>query len=298
MAARSNPFSKKACSEESIEERARRLFGDLHAEEQRKNTSLETDANFIVPEEILPKEEIEESDILCKISKSSKKQKDKCPIDKHSFFNQVKAIVSEKQKEEIEKNLAQAIYYHVPENHSVFKEESAAYNIIFYNWRMALRLLFTKYRKACIEKTAFSFYIYVEGAACFFHTPKYEECLFLCCSEANTYSLYINHPPKDYVLLSTGEFQKEKSGVSLSGSRVLFILDTIINYQTSAMFPIPFVISKHLFINSILSSPVWAFKSDTFIQQKKKYSFSVSSWIFGSDISLLNSAESVKALLQ
>lgn len=150
----------------------------------------------------------------------------------------------------------QSTYYHTPETHRIQKEKSRAFDTIFFNWRLGIADIFRQFRHSCANNLPFSFVVQVGECTGFFHTNAYNGCENPCCVPGKKHALSFQGVPEHSPLRKEIDAYTEHNGIIyFSGTPVLFVLDTILNAPISAVQPIPFVISTHVFSNSIVSRP-------------------------------------------
>lgn len=272
----SNPFSTPQQHEESVEQRMRRAIGSAPKAEKKRRKAEHPPAR---PEP----QTIEENLVLGFLTAHPKDKAAEPPMKLFSICNKIRSSVTETSKQQIEAYFEKTVYYQTPETHTVKKEASSAYALIFSNWRKGLSEIFSNYRRHSTQNEEFSFFVYLEGALCFFHTPRYKNCAFSCCKTPQVYSLLVTDADESFSILSENEFKREGAAFSLSGKSVLFVLDTIINMQVSSIRALPFVLSKYFFLNGIPSKPSVTFRAEN-SQGKKTFRMEIRGWTISSDI--------------
>ncbi|KAI5189178.1 hypothetical protein NEMIN01_0344 [Nematocida minor] len=283
---RLNPFQAKTAPSSSIHAALSSVFNTAEPERPAKKEKIEE-----VTEETA---EIDEKNILSALATHKKEEIKEPWLSPSSICNFLRASVDEITKNSLEEKLGSLLYYQTPETHKIKKDSSDAYSAIFNNWRKGLSGLFAEYRKANAKKSDFSFYAYSDKTVYHFHTNGYNGCVHPCCEDAVIYSLHVLPTDKSLNDLFDSKFKKDKQGCYLSGRSVLFILDTIINTEASTVCALPLILSKHPFINSILTKPAVVIKSEK-RSNNSMYRVSMKGWALTEDILMLNAAMHLEA---
>lgn len=290
-----NPFQTENPKEISLHKRIERALGKSNTplNESVNDDSLSDSSN--TTNKTNTTNTVKEEAILQRLSRRNEKEIKHSVIQPCMLFNRINATIALEQKKEIETSAGCSIYYQAPETHNITKENGKSFNCIFLNWRKALTDLFSRYRKACIHGQSFSFFVYTDEAICFFHVSGCNGCESICCGKKDKYALSIRCKDKNHYLFSEKDFLSDgNDNFYLSGTGVLFVLDIIINFEASSVQALPFVISKHFFLNAISSQPQLFFHQ--LMQDKKPmYNLIIRGWLQGEDAQVLNNASNIKA---